>query len=153
MKTLRERFEEKYEPEPNTGCWLWTNNVSSNGYGLIKLNGRQARAHRVSYELNIGPIPSGLCVCHHCDTPICVNPGHLFLGTVADNVADMVAKGRQARLHGEAHGRAKVTAADVQEIRRRYASGDVSHRELAAKYGVCQTQTRRIVQRKGWAHI
>lgn len=68
------------------------------GYGVIYFNGRQTYTHRVSYELHVGPIPDGLFILHRCDVPACVNPDHLFVGSAADNVADMMAKGRH-RFH------------------------------------------------------
>lgn len=82
-------FHNSYIPEPNSGCWLWTS-VYKNDYGAF---GRLA-AHRLSYELHNGPIPKGLIVRHKCDTPACVNPAHLVVGTFKDNTADMVTRGR-----------------------------------------------------------
>lgn len=76
------------------GCWLWTAHRSEQGYGVFSLAGKNRRAHRISYALHHGPIPAGQMVCHRCDTPACVRPGHLFLGTGRDNAADCIAKGR-----------------------------------------------------------
>lgn len=80
-------------PEPNTGCWLWLGTIKG-GYGNVAFCGRTMRTHRLAYELTHGPIPSGLCVCHRCDTPSCCNPDHLFLGTPNDNNQDKIRKGR-----------------------------------------------------------
>jgi hypothetical protein len=87
------------------GCWGWKGKPDKDGYGRLGAGGGQApfiRAHRVSYELFRGPIPKGLDVLHHCDTPGCTRPDHLFAGTAQDNSTGMVRKNRQAK--GEAHG-------------------------------------------------
>jgi len=94
-KTRTSRFESKFIEEPNTGCWLWTASRRGAGYGGFRDNGRIRRAHRVSYEIyNNVSVSSGIQVLHKCDTPLCVNPGHLFLGSHADNMKDMALKGR-----------------------------------------------------------
>src|SRR5687767_9041671 len=100
----------------DSGCWIWTGARINSGYGRIVVNGKQTSTHRYSYTLYNGPIPEGLCVCHTCDTPACVNPAHLFVGTFRDNKLDSVHKGRHAK--GETNGNAKLTREDAEEIRR-----------------------------------
>ena len=89
-----ERFHDKYIPVTETGCWLWISCCNGDGYALISANGKSMRAHRLSWEMHRGPIPRGLFVLHKCDTPECVNPDHLFLGTNQDNMDDAKRKGR-----------------------------------------------------------
>ena len=94
---IYERFNQKFIPEPNTGCWLWIARLNNRGYGVIGRGRRgdgTTAAHRVSWELFCGLIPNGMHVLHKCDNPPCVNPQHLFLGTHGDNMRDAVRKGR-----------------------------------------------------------
>src|SRR4029450_10668027 len=93
---LSVRFWKYITPGPFDECWLWQGAPSKMGYGRIAIDktGATAYAHRVSWEFHFGPIPAGMMVCHRCDTPMCVNPYHLFLGTQADNLIDMRRKGR-----------------------------------------------------------
>src|SRR5262245_56458307 len=120
---LIERFAVRYEPEPNSGCWLWLRARKSppQNYGVFGVGSyaagtyRQDYAHRLSYILHHGHIPDGMCVLHRCDNPPCVNPDHLFLGTHNDNVQDKIAKNRDN--FGERNGQAKISASDVQLIR------------------------------------
>jgi hypothetical protein len=92
--TLKDRFEDKVSIEPNSGCWLWTGSLNDTGYGQLWVGSKSTRAHRLSYELHVGPIPEGMHVCHHCDNPPCCNPNHLFVGSHTDNMADKIKKGR-----------------------------------------------------------
>jgi hypothetical protein len=148
MKSLKERFLSKIAVDEKTGCWNWTASKGRRGYGWIWVGNRNERAPRVSYEIYRGPIPDGMQVCHHCDNPPCVNPDHLFVGSDAENKADKMTKGRQAR--GASHGRAKLTEDDVLEIR---AARDSTLRELATKYGVCEYQISYVRSGKRWSHI
>ena len=147
-KTLRERFDAKHAPEPDKGCWLWNAARCSGGYGTIKHHGKVVTAHRVAYEVYRGPIPDGMHVCHKCDNRICVNPDHLFLGTHADNMADMSKKNRQAR--GADNGSAKLTEIDVRAIR---AENSKSQSELGKDYGVSQSYISKIKRRESWKHV
>jgi hypothetical protein len=137
-----ERFERLYIPEPNSGCWLWLGSLSAGGYARITV-GRSINAHRVSWQLFRGEIPADKPhVLHTCDMRCCVNPDHLFVGTNADNVADKVAKGRQARS-------AKLTTDIVRLIR---ADGR-SQRVIAESYHVTQSNVSRIKSREIWPHV
>jgi len=158
MTEHKERFEEKVCPEPNTGCHLWTAAIMSSGYGAFGLNGKTVLSHRVAYELYVGPIPEGdgyhgTCVRHTCDNPLCVNPAHLEVGTHQDNMDDKVERDRAARHTGESNGLAKLTEADVLDIRARYAAGGVTQRELAEEYGVNQSLVSYIKNKHIWSHI
>jgi hypothetical protein len=146
-------------------CWLWTGAKGPTGYGHINVRHKTAYAHRYAYELAYGPIPDGKMVCHSCDNRLCCRPDHLFVGTPADNSADMVAKGRSTTgqntrmyLHpeqeqGELNPMAKLTAEQVLEIRALYAQGGTSCAKLARRFGVCAQTINNIVRRVGWSHI
>ena len=151
QEQFREHFLSQAMPEPNTGCSLWTG-ATTRGYGSVRRHGRALYAHRVAYELFVGPIPDGMHVLHHCDTPPCVNPEHLFLGTDADNIQDMDRKGRRVTRKGELHPRARLTEDDVRTIRSRVAAGETKA-SLSREHGVDETTVGRIVCRKNWAHV
>jgi hypothetical protein len=92
-------LDDKWTPEPNTGCWLWLGGEDSKGYGRVGVPGTRKSmiAHRAVYETHVGPIPPGMQLCHKCDTPACVNPAHMFLGTMSENITDMYRKGRRVQ--------------------------------------------------------
>ena len=129
--TVQELFNQRFVPEPNSGCWLWLGGQSAGR--AVFLN---TTAARIAWRLYRGKIPKGLHVLHRCDIPMCVNPEHLFLGTHADNVADMVAKDRYAKrkVRGEDHGNTKLTDREFSEIEQ--LRGHMLGREIAEAYGV-----------------
>jgi len=131
------------------GCWLWKGYRTVYGYGMSYHNGKRVPAHRLSWTVNRGPIPRGKCVLHRCDSRACVNPEHLFIGTKTDNAADRHAKNRDAS--GETHGRSKLTAPDVVNIRATLAKGEATQRALAIRYGVAKSLIWAIHKRKIWA--
>jgi hypothetical protein len=169
-RSLRERFEEKVNPDgpipahrPDLGpCAVWTASRDRNGYGQFRIGRQTFLAHRVAYELDGETIPSGLQVLHHCDNGPggCVRRSHLFLGTPADNTADMVSKGRQRKgpnppgvmPHGAAHHATNLTDALVEEMLQLHAQG-WSRGELAEKYGISAPTCGDILRGKSWKHI
>lgn len=130
-------------------CLIFTGCLNASGYGTIQVNRKSLLAHRVSYEIHKGPIPEGLVVMHSCDMPSCVEPRHLSAGTQADNVEDMISKGRKVVLKGTSHGRARLSDADVLQI---YHS-DLSDSELAKQFRVNRSVPWKIRRGKLWAHI
>ena len=165
-------FEGKYVVSP-TGCWLWTRGRFTKGYGCtaLKVEGKfkMLRAHRHAWTLAYGPIqvrPQGeppLFVCHKCDVRHCVNPEHLFLGTVTDNVRDMENKGRARHPKGKENGYftqpgrrgigGKLTAHDVVGIRLFWSATDYSQRHIACLFGINQSTVCEIVNRDIWSHV
>ncbi len=133
-------------------CWLWLACTDRKGYGQFRAKGKMAKAHRFSYELFKGKIPKGLFCLHSCDVPSCVNPAHLWLGSDADNVRDMILKGRGRAARGSAQGSAKLTEKQVLEIRHLLAKG-LSTPELGRQFGVDRNTIWLIGQRKTWRHV
>lgn len=173
--TIEQRFWAKVRKTRT--CWIWTASKRAKGYGAFAYTRDrkmiQDRAHRFSWEIHKGPIPSGVCVLHNCpdgDNPACVNPAHLFLGTKADNNADLMAKGRYNYSrnpngnykrgprkagdykYGEYHHGAKLNGDQVKELRRLRTIG-WSFGRLSKHYGIAIGHVFRIVNRTVWRHI
>lgn len=146
-KTREERFWARVQK--SDGCWLWTGSKGPTAYGTLEVNYKQMAAHRFSYELHYGPIPAGLFACHRCDTPLCVRPDHLFLGTPADNSRDMVQKGRTTP---NQRARGKVDPATVAEIRRRVEAGELQI-SIADEFGLDRSTVYNIVHRRTWKNV
>lgn len=148
---IRDEFRSLLTPEGG-GCLVWTRSRIRGGYGQLKIGGRVLRAHRVAFELWNGPIPVGVFVCHSCDNPPCCNPDHLFIGTAADNVADMLAKGRGQSATGARNYQAKLTPEIVNEARRAHLAG-ASGRALARQYGVSHPTMQALLTGHTWRWV
>lgn len=178
-ETQRARFWSRVDK--SNDCWTWLALKNHSGYGLFSINDKMYRAHRVSYTISVGEIPTGLLVCHRCDNPGCVNPSHLFVGTDSDNRLDSKSKGRTAKgdrhglhLHpetvsrganhwmaknpekiprGERASGAKLTAEKVIEMRKRFIQGFQPFQRIAAEFGVCREVARGAIIGKRWSHV
>jgi hypothetical protein len=147
------RFWSQVDRNGPGGCWLWTGNKGTFGYGIAKIGGIQFRAHRYSYEAYHGSIPEGDWVIRHtCDVPACVNPAHLVIGTRLDNARDRDRRGRNG-LTGEKSPGSKLTEEQVREIRREWTGAFGQPKEMARKYGVKASTLYAIVQGKTWKHV
>ena len=140
-------------------CWQWMGERNDRGYGVIGNGTRKqgiSKAHRVAYELfYFTKLEKDNCICHICDNPACVNPQHLFIGTQADNIADMIAKGRNILppiRRGKQSNFAKLNDKKIRQIRN-LAKDGFSSRKLARKFTVSKTTILQIVKRKSWRHV
>lgn len=141
-------------PEPMSGCWLWMGSLDTWGYGSIRFRGTTKKVTRVIAEKLYGADAiKGMDICHRCDQRSCINPDHLFLGTRADNMADMARKGRGngSKIRGDNHATRKVSSEQVLEIRRLH--GTMTNRKLAALYGLSYGGLQGIIYRGSWRHI
>ena len=148
------------------GCWLWNGSRSQDGYGTFYFRKKTWKAHRVSYTIFCGEIPDGLCVCHHCDNPPCINPSHLFLGHASANMKDMVRKGRCKSIitseqnhfksgsapNGEKASGHKLSEADAKSIIERAAIGHLTS-EIMSDYQVERSTIQRILRGETWSYL
>lgn len=145
---VKDRISKRVSLTPE-GCWQWNGSGNSNGYGIMTHKGKSRSAHRVSFEVFNGPIPEGLHVLHTCDNRGCVNPQHLLVGTAKENRADCKNKGRLNALCGSENGFAKLTEADVWEIR----TSSLGPRALGEKFGLHEGSICSIRAGKTWKHV
>lgn len=165
-QALGAKLEASSIPVPESGCWLWLKGTFRFGYGNARVNGKTIGAHRASWIAYRGPIPDGLCVCHKCDTPQCINPDHLYLGTKLDNARDMHRRGRnswtrhphlqravRAGQLGEKHSRNKLTDSQVLDARRMRSEAAMTYEDIARYFGVWNSTIRRICIGLHWTHL
>lgn len=137
------------------GCWIWQGSLSGKyGKSVWKVDNvrKHFLSHRVAYFLYYLQDPKASLVCHRCDTPLCVNPLHLFLGTAKDNSMDMVNKGRSDYRKGESNPHSKLIEDNIRQIRQMYANGE-SQSKIATFFGIGTHTVSRIVNYKRWSHI
>ena len=148
-QSVWDRFWSKVDICEWDKCWMWVSSATPGGYGRFRLNDKRkdAHAHRIAWILTRGDIPAGLCILHRCDNPKCVNPNHLFLGTVRDNNKDMAKKGRVSR--GETHPFAKLTEHMAREIKQSKDSTST----LTKKFGIGAGIIQRIRRGEAWSHV
>jgi DNA-binding MarR family transcriptional regulator len=154
----KERLHRKSTVNEETGCWEWSGFVKeSNGYGESSLNGFTMYVHRMSYKLHKGSIPEGKWVLHKCHNKTCVNPEHLYLGNVQDNVQDAMEEGsfwHDGQLkNGEENVSSKLTEEEVREIRELYDTTGMTQQDLADQFSTAVGNVNRIVNRVTWTHI
>lgn len=166
---ITERQRENFWAKVNKteSCWLWTGCRKKTrgeiGYGIFQISTKSFLSHRVSWCIKHGEIPKGMFVLHNCpggDNKACVNPDHLWLGTIQDNCLDMVKKGGhgsrtmpERMCRGEGFKSSKMTEAKVLELRRSYAAKEGTHQMLADKFGISQSAVTLIVTGRRWRHV
>jgi len=155
---VKERLKNNSVLNHDTGCIEWTGALHR-GYGRNAFRDEEGKwfskyVHRVAYEEYVEQIPSGMCVCHRCDNPKCINPEHLFLGTNKENTHDKINKGREnySPVRGEKSGQAKLTEKQVILIKQLYNYG-ITQKKIASEFGVAPLAIRSIVNGKTWRHV
>ena len=152
---IKDRFWKKVNKlETGKCCWEWSACLNNKGYGEFKVNSKDIRAHRFSFQLHYNRlIQEGMCILHSCDNRKCVNPSHLSEGTNQDNTTDMINKGRGNKAKGERNGTSKLTETQVLEIREKYSQGGTTQQKLGEEYGVNRSLIGAIVRYELWTHI
>ena len=137
-------FWKHVNPAPADMCWEWGLSIGGPGYGVCWVDGKCHNAHKLAYALSHGPVPKGQVVRHSCHNRKCCNPSHLSVGTRKDNAQDAVKAGRQSK--GETHGSARLTDAQIEQIRR--MASYRTQQAIAKHFGVNQCQISRIINKK-----
>jgi hypothetical protein len=148
--SVQKRFWSKVDKNAGSfGCWSWMGHTNENGYGVFYVHGSAFYAHRIAFSISESIDPGSKMVCHKCDNTTCVNPAHLFLGTASDNNRDMLEKNRGRWLAGDNQPNAKLTNAQIKELRDAFVSG-FSTRDLATMYGINASTVNDIVTGKSY---
>ena len=151
--TTEQRFWRRVIKSPDNDCWDWAGSKSAQGYGWFWNGSGMTRASRVSWQIHYGDIPTGMCICHHCDNPVCANPHHLYLGTYSDNVADAYRRGRNKPRPGTSNSNAKLTEGLVRTLREAKKAGVRGRALLALCPEVNKGAVYQAINRKTWAHV
>jgi hypothetical protein len=154
IETIKEKLE-RLTSIQDDGCWMFLGPWNSHGYGHLTYDGKVYRAHRASYIIYVGSIPEGLNVLHRCDNRYCVNPEHLFLGTLADNALDMRAKGRDTygQNFGVNNGQAVLKEHEVLQIMGLLEEGNLTQDEIGRLFGVSRGAVKQIKLGKTWTYL
>jgi hypothetical protein len=146
-KIIIDRFNNRYIPTTESGCWIWDHDCDGKGYGRISYRNSRYSAHRMSWMIHHGAIEPGLNVLHKCDVTFCVNPDHLFLGTQKDNMGDCARKKRHQ--FGERSGASVLTDEMAQGIH----SAHGKYKDIAARFGISKYAVKDIKKRNRWRHL
>lgn len=150
---LKIRFWKKVSKQKEDECWIWNAYKHKKGYGYFHANGSVMKSHRISFILeNKTLIPKGMCICHSCDNPSCVNPNHLWMGTNMDNIKDSLMKGRRIGLRGEKNNSCKLKSKEVLKIRELFLQ-KIKAKHIAKMFNIGISMIYAIKQRRNWKHI